>query len=76
MEKYIRVSDIKKVCDPYRDWDVPQMTADEVAGIVRCRECKHWHKYDDFQVGSCGYYYDRWNERADDFCSRGERRES
>ena len=40
MEKYIRVSDIKKVCDPYRDWDVPQLTADEVAGIVRCEDCK------------------------------------
>jgi hypothetical protein len=70
MEKYIRVSDIKKVFDPYRDWDVPQMTADEVVGIVRCRECK-------YKAEGQGYCYKNgiWLHRIT-FCSVGERRES
>ena len=42
--------------------------------IVRCKECKHWHKKDDLT------YCDRINYgygyKADDFCSYGERKES
>jgi len=40
--------------------------------IVRCKACKHWHKKDDLT------YCDRidygYGYKADDFCSRGERR--
>ena len=41
--------------------------------IVRCRECKHWHKKDDLT------YCDRidygYGYKADDFCSYGCRDE-
>ena len=42
--------------------------------VVRCRDCKHWHKDTVF----CGYMsYGEASERvnwyADDFCSYGER---
>ena len=41
--------------------------------IVRCKECKHWHKKDE------ATYCDRvdygYGYKAYDFCSRGERRE-
>ena len=79
MEKYIRVSDIKKVCDPYRDWDVPQMTADEVAGIVRCKDCVYLYRtaavdmVDAFADLVCTY----WESDGlylDDYCSQGKRR--
>ena len=44
--------------------------------VVRCRDCKHWHKDTVF----CGYMsYGEASERvnwyADDFCSYGERKE-
>ena len=44
--------------------------------VVRCRDCKHWHKDTVF----CGYMsYGKASERvnwyADDFCSYGERKD-
>ena len=44
--------------------------------VVRCKDCKHWHKDTVF----CGYMsYGEASERvnwyADDFCSYGERKE-
>ena len=44
--------------------------------VVRCKDCKHWHKDTVF----CGYMsYDEASERvnwyADDFCSYGERKD-
>ena len=44
--------------------------------VVRCRDCKHWHKDTVF----CGYMsYGEASERvnwyADDFCSCGERKD-
>ena len=44
--------------------------------VVRCRDCKHWHKDTVF----CGYMsYGEASERvnwyADDFCSYGERKD-
>ena len=52
-----------------------QPTVDAVP-VVRCRDCKHWHKDTVF----CGYMsYGKASERvnwyADDFCSYGERKE-
>ena len=43
---YIKVSDIKYVCDPYKDHDVKQYTAEEIANtiIVRCKDCIHREK--------------------------------
>ena len=45
--------------------------------VVRCRDCKHWHKETLF----CDYMpyveaQDRVNWYADDFCSYGERKGS
>ena len=54
--------------------DMPTLDAVEV---VRCKDCKHWHKDTVF----CGYMpYGEASERvnwyADDFCSYGERKDS
>ena len=76
MEKYIRVSDIAKVCDPYHDWDVPQMTADEVAGIVRCKDCKWWDT--DWEPERHEGHFCPLTElfpKEDWFCAEGERRD-
>ena len=50
---------------------------DAMAGLVRCKDCKHWHE----ETGFCdenshfNAYGMDWNMFADDdFCSRGERR--
>lgn len=53
--------------------DMP--TVDAVP-VVRCKDCKHWHKDTVF----CGYMLyreasERVNWYADDFCSYGERKD-
>ena len=53
--------------------DAPTIDAVEV---VRCRDCKHWHKETLF----CDYMphgeaQERVNWYADDFCSYGERKD-
>jgi hypothetical protein len=45
-----------------------------VRAIVRCKDCKYWDYEVDNDVGFCVRTEDcDWN--ADDFCSRGERRD-
>ena len=39
--------------------------------IVRCKECKHWHKKDDLTY--CGRVDYGYGYKPDDFCSYGER---
>ena len=48
--------------------------------IVRCKECKHWNKsamptLQSPNVHPCLRAFSIMLSRADDFCSRGERRE-
>ena len=43
--------------------------------IVRCKECKHWTKGDD-TYGICYRCPNTRQMRYDDWCSRGERKES
>ena len=47
-----------------------------LAHVVRCKDCKHWHK-DTVFCGymPCGEVPERVNWYADDFCSYGERKE-
>ena len=57
------------------EWIEQAPTVDAVP-VVRCRDCKHWHKDTVF----CGYMsYGEASERviwyADDFCSYGERKD-
>ena len=45
--------------------------------VVRCRECKHWHKetlFCDYTL--YGEAQEHVNWYADDFCSYGERKDS
>ena len=42
--------------------------------IVRCKECKHWHKWSDGEM-FCGHFDGGIGSDADDYCSYGERRE-
>lgn len=44
--------------------------------VVRCRDCKHWHKDTVFcDYMSYGEAAERVNWYADDFCCYGERKE-
>ena len=54
--------------------DAPTVDAVEV---VRCRECKHWHKETLFcDYMPYGEAQERVNWYADDFCSYGERKDN
>ena len=66
-EKYIRVEDIKKVSDPYKDHDVP------IFELVRCKDCK-WHEHEEPNMVWCPYVVGSWIDE-NGFCSRGEKRE-
>ena len=51
-------------------------TVDDVE-VVRCRECKHWHKetlFCDYTL--YGEAQERVNWYVDDFCSYGERKDN
>lgn len=53
---------------------INSVSAAEVAPVVRCKDCKHWHPDDD--EGHCDNPDGLDNyARADDFCSYGERKE-
>ena len=59
--------------DAFQIADAP--TVDAVP-VVRCRECKHWHKETLFcDYMPYGEARERVNWYADDFCSYGERKE-
>lgn len=63
-DEAVLVSDIK---------NAPTIDAVE---IVRCKDCKHWHKDTVFcGYGSYGEAPKRVNWYADDFCSYGERKD-
>ena len=51
-------------------------SAANVALVVRCKDCKYWHKETLFcDYMPCGEARERVNWYADDFCSYGERTE-
>ena len=60
--------------DAFQIANAPTVDAVEV---VRCRECKHWHKetlFCDYTL--YGEAQERVNWYADDFCSYGERKDN
>ena len=57
------------------EWIDKAPTVDAVP-VVRCRDCKHWHKDTVFcDYMPYGETPERVNWYADDFCSYGERKE-
>lgn len=59
--------------DAFQIANAPTVDAVEV---VRCRECKHWHKETLFcDYMPYGEAQERVNWYADDFCSYGERKD-
>ena len=55
---------------------IEQMAKDMV-GIVRCKDCKYWHGHREYERPMLCH---RWKDLtlptlADDFCSRGERKD-
>lgn len=59
--------------DAFQIANAPTVDAVEV---VRCRECKHWHKETLFcDYMPYGEEQERVNWYADDFCSYGERKD-
>ena len=84
MDEYIkRESAIEAIMsDPpdahYQSWyaeKIKAIPADDVAPVVRCKDCKYWQDNND------GYPHEecRWGHGetpdADDFCSYGERKD-
>ena len=60
--------------DAFQIANAPTVDAMEV---VRCRDCKHWHKETLFcDYMSYGEAHERVNWYADDFCSYGERKDN
>ena len=60
--------------DAFQIANAPTVDAVEV---VRCRECKHWHKETLFcDYMPYGEAQERVNWYADDFCSYGKRKDS
>lgn len=70
---------------------IESLPAADVAPVVRCKECEHAERYERID-GTAGYYCghpqntftygERWDrvfkpvKEADDFCSRGERKDN
>ena len=60
--------------DAFQIANAPTIDAVEV---VRCRDCKHWHKETLFcDYMPYGEAQERVNWYADDFCSYGERKDN
>ena len=60
--------------DAFQIANAPTVDAMEV---VRCRDCKHWHKETLFcDYMPYGEAQERVNWYADDFCSYGERKDN
>ena len=70
------VHDNGEYCEVFSDKEVRQPCletplCEEYKGIVRCKDCKYWNK-----IGYAVYCTRHMlNMDADDFCSRGERRD-
>ena len=55
---------------------INQFPAVNAAPLVRCRDCKHWHKETLFcDYMPYGEAQERVNWYTDDFCSYGERKD-
>ena len=65
-------------------WDEAVLASDiknaptvDAVEVVRCRDCKHWHKETLFcDYMPYGEAQERVNWYADDFCSYGERKDN
>ena len=52
----------------------------DLVNVVRCRNCKFWDRYPSSTAAPdyhhCGFGINvNWHTRADEYCSRGERRD-
>ena len=81
------VEGLNKLIEAVRKEDIDEMTTIEPQ-IVRCKECKHWTPYDwmfsevwqsrniaDYPEDEIGCALNDMVVKANDFCSRGEKRE-
>lgn len=73
MQKYICYKVIQESKDGMRLVNVPSENVEEV---VRCRDCKYYQTATAFgyPIKDCKYYHFEDME-ADDYCSRGERKD-
>ncbi len=78
----------KAAFDAFRQAIVMAIEALEKPKIIRCKDCKHWIPYDwmfsevwqsknmaDYPEDEIGCKYCDMTMKADDYCSRAERRE-
>lgn len=56
---------------------IEMQPAADVSPVVRCKDCKHWHrallKFEDESFGICDFMKDDIDTDEKDFCSRGEK---
>lgn len=79
----------KKICDAFDsdefqrlnfgmrilDW-IDDIPAADVRPVVLCRECEYWKQWDNTTHYLCTYVAgEKFIRNAEDFCSRGEKRE-
>ena len=56
--------------------DVEEFPAADVRTVVLCRDCKYWKQWDNTTHYLCTYVAGaKFIRNAEDFCSRGEKRE-
>lgn len=72
---YERAKAVEKVCQAVIDKKVK--TPDDVAVVVRCKDCKHYDMGVCLKIYSDGNVHpEAWqSRRPDDFCSYGERKD-
>lgn len=51
-------------------------TVKDAVEVVRCKDCKYYHKYVDAPNGGCAHYsYSHIPMYPEDYCSHGERKD-
>lgn len=77
--EYVKVM-LKRECSPrvmaYLVDELDKIPAADVAPVVLCRDCEYWKQWDNTTHYLCTYVAGaKFIRNAEDFCSRGEKRE-
>ena len=72
-------------CETYKEW-LEQLPAANVVEVIRCKDCRWWDKYGDYDNGYCmaakhGYWSSNWEisirrtYKGDFYCADAEPKE-
>lgn len=78
---YNRLKKIEDILGNEYDLDrLRELAHDDVAEVVRCRECKYWRRYtrqwENHCAGECERHRMEGGTYENDFCSYGQRKEA